>query len=82
MSDISFGKPRMILTRGNWVKDRPTIDFDHKLILSDIMWEIQEFNDEEIWVQVPMSEYQKKQVPLDCLPGRSISRDTKDLKEL
>ncbi len=76
MSEISFGKPRMILTRENflqwhahWMVCLTSYDtageeiVDHKPIVSDIMWEIQEFNGEEIWVQVPMSECQKKQVP-------------------
>lgn len=44
-------------------KLKPAIDFDHKPMVGDNMWQIEDVNGVEQWIQVPMSEYQRKQVP-------------------
>jgi hypothetical protein len=85
MSDNSFSRPRVQLSRQNfleWTRDwalclpsygtagdevakqKETIEFLHKPIIGDMMWQMEEnFAGDEVWVQVPMNEYHKRQVP-------------------
>lgn len=45
-------------------KQKATIEFLHKPLVGDRMWQIEEDeNGGEVWVQVEMTEYQKRQVP-------------------
>lgn len=46
------------------VKQKETIEFLHKPIIGQLMWEMQENEaGQEVWAQVPMSDYHKRQVP-------------------
>ncbi len=84
MSDSLFAKPRVLLSKdnflqwhGDWlmcfssyglageeiIKDRPTIDFLHKPIVGETLWRIEDQDGQLVWIEVPMSVDQKRQVP-------------------